>query len=103
MAGHGAGSAAEFGVILVTAIFSFHDQFTIGKIGIVRTLFTNGNVFNRDRDRGRVRFVTIISLASVGSRIRCPAVKNYQRVVIPYNLKIGKQEERHSVFADLSD
>ena len=80
-------SAAKLSVINIGTIFSFDNQFAIGKVRIVITVVRHNYVGNGDVDRIRVSFVAIFCLTSVPTRVWFSTIENNQSIAIWINLK----------------
>jgi hypothetical protein len=80
-------SAAKLPVINIGTIFSFDNQFAIGKVRIVITVVRHNYVGNGDVDRIWVSFVTVLCLTSVPTRVWFSTIENNQSIAIGINLK----------------
>ena len=79
-------SAAKLPVINIGTIFSFDNEFAIGKVRIVITVVRHNYVGNGDVHRIWVSFVAVLCLTSVPTRVWFSTVENYQSIAIRINL-----------------
>lgn len=94
LSSHGAGHAAELGVVLVGAVLRPDDQLAVGEVGVVHALGLYLNLLNGDCGGGRILGVAVAGLAGVGAGVRGAGVEDGQAVGVANDLE---QEKRRNI------
>lgn len=101
LSSHGAGPAAEFGIIFVGTIFCLDNELAVGKVGVVCALICDRNVLNRNGDWSTVGRITIVRFTCVSARVHWPTVEDDQSVVLPYDLNSLILRDSLSIFVPI--